>query len=77
MKDIGFHKDVTTGCYLNPFDGFAPKELPIEERYDETTGVASRILPYRVRPAQKPDTQAYVEKSPVSICPFARSSLTR
>jgi galactose-1-phosphate uridylyltransferase len=32
--------------------------------------VASRILPYRVRPAQKPDTQAYVEKSPESICPF-------
>ena len=70
MKDIGFHKDLTTGCYLNPFDGFEPKDMPIEERYDETTGVASRILPYRVHPARKPDTDAYVEKSPESICPF-------
>jgi len=24
-------------------------------RYDEITGVACRILPYRVRPAQRPD----------------------
>ena len=70
MKDIGFHKEITTGRYLNPFANFEPKEIPIEERYDETTGVASRILPYRVRPAQKPDTAAYLEKSPESLCPF-------
>ena len=70
MKEIGFHKEKTTGRYLNPFDDFQPKELPIEVRYDEITGVASRILPYRVRPAQKPDTDAYLEKSPSSICPF-------
>jgi UDPglucose--hexose-1-phosphate uridylyltransferase len=70
MKEIGFHKETTVGRYLNPFDGFEPKDMPIEERYDETTGVASRILPYRVRPAQKPDATAYLEKSPESICPF-------
>jgi len=70
MRDIGFRKELTTGHYLNPFAGFEPKDIPIEERYDETTGVASRILPYRVRPTQKPDTAAYVEKSPESICPF-------
>ena len=70
MKEIGFHKEETTGHYLNPFDGFQPKELPIEVRYDEITGVASRILPYRVRPAHKPDTNVYLEKSPPSICPF-------
>ncbi len=70
MKDIGFHKEITTGRHLNPFRNFEEKEILIEERYDETTGVASRILPYRVRPAQKPDTGAYLEKSPQSICPF-------
>jgi galactose-1-phosphate uridylyltransferase len=70
MKDIGFHKTITTGRYLNPFKNFEEKEILIEERYDETTGVASRILPYRVKPAQKPDTNAYLEKSPPSLCPF-------
>ena len=70
MKDIGFHKEMTTGRYLNPFEGFSPRDLPIEVRYDETTGVASRILPYRVRPSQKPDVEVYLEKSPSSICPF-------
>ncbi|HPC87144.1 MAG TPA: hypothetical protein PK927_11735, partial [Smithellaceae bacterium] len=70
MRDIGFHKETVTGRHLSPFDGFEPKDMTIEERYDETTGVASRILPYRVRPAQKPDTAVYLEKSPESICPF-------
>jgi galactose-1-phosphate uridylyltransferase len=70
MKDIGLTKELTTGCYLNPFDNFQPREIVIEERYDETTGVASRILPYRLRLGQKPDTDAYLEKSPESLCPF-------
>ena len=70
MKDIGFHKEVTRGIYRSPFENFQEKEMIIEERYDETTGVASRILPYRVRPAQKPDTGVYLEKSPSAICPF-------
>ena len=60
MKEIGFHKEETTGHYLNPFDGFHPKELPIEVRYDEITGVASRILPYLVRPSHRPDTDVYL-----------------
>lgn len=70
MKDIGFHKEIARGAYLSPFENFQEKEMVIEERYDETTGVASRILPYRVKPAQKPDTDIYLEKSPPSICPF-------
>lgn len=70
MKNIGFSKIINTGRYLNPFDDFRPKDMTIEERYDETTGVASRILPYRVSIAQKPDISAYLEKSPESICPF-------
>ena len=40
MKYIGFKKEITTGRYLDPFNGFQPKEIPIELRYDETTGVA-------------------------------------
>lgn len=70
MKDIGFHKEITTGRYLNPFKNFENSEMIIEERYDETTGVASRILPYRLKPTHKPDTDAYLEKSPSSLCPF-------
>ncbi len=70
MKDVGFKKEITTGRYLNPFNGFEEKEITIELRYDEITGVACRILPYRVRPAQKPDLDFYLEKSPESLCPF-------
>jgi UDPglucose--hexose-1-phosphate uridylyltransferase len=70
MKDIGFKKEINAGTFLNPFDDFKNKEVVIEERYDETTGVASRILPFRVRPNQKPDVSAYLAKSPESLCPF-------
>ncbi len=70
MRDIGFRMEITRGCYRNPFQNFEEKEILIEERYDETTGVSSRILPYRVRPAQKPDIAPYLEKSPESLCPF-------
>jgi galactose-1-phosphate uridylyltransferase len=72
MKDIGYKKEITKGSFLNPFDGFKNREVVIEERYDETTGVASRILPYRVRPTQKPDVSSYLAKSPESLCPFCR-----
>jgi len=70
MKDLGFKKEITTGYYLDPFNGFQEKQITIESRYDEITGVASRILPYRVRIAQKPDMSEYLEKSPESLCPF-------
>jgi hypothetical protein len=43
MKDIGFKKEITTGCYLDPFNGFQERKIPIELRYDEITGVACRI----------------------------------
>jgi len=64
MKEVGFKKEITTGHYLDPFNDFQEKKVNIELRYDETTGVACRILPYRVRPAKKPDLDSYLEKSP-------------
>ena len=70
MRDLGFKKEITTGHYLDPFNGFQEKKITIEARYDEITGVACRILPYRVRITQKPDTDYYLEKSPESLCPF-------
>ena len=73
MKYIGLKKEITTGRYLDPFNGFQLKEIPMELRYDETTGVACRILPYRMRLSQKPDLNAYLEKSPESLCPFCSS----
>jgi UDPglucose--hexose-1-phosphate uridylyltransferase len=73
MKYTGFKKEIASGHYLDPFNGFQPREIPIELRYDETTGVASRILPYRMRLNQKPDLDAYLEKSPESLCPFCSS----
>lgn len=70
MKEISFRKEVTTGRYLDPFKNFQEKLVTFETRYDEVTGVASRILPYRVRIPQKPDINSYLEKSPESLCPF-------
>jgi galactose-1-phosphate uridylyltransferase len=77
MKEIGFKKEKTIGRYLDPFNGFQEKELPFEVRYDEITGVSSRILPYRVRLTQKPDINSYLEKSPESLCPFCGSLLEK
>ncbi len=77
MKNIGFRKEITTGSFLNPFDGFKKKEVVIEERHDETTGVASRVLPFRARPSQKADLNFYLEKSPESLCPFCPESFDK
>ncbi|MBN2284075.1 MAG: hypothetical protein JXO48_09320 [Deltaproteobacteria bacterium] len=70
MNDIGFHKETTRGTYLDPFNGFQSKESSFEIRRDDTTGVTCRILPFRFSIAEKPDLNAYIEKSPDSICPF-------
>ncbi|HON58172.1 MAG TPA: hypothetical protein PLT45_01425 [Smithella sp.] len=70
MRDLGFKKEIATGYYLDPFDNYREKKITIEWRYDEITGVACRILPYRFRPAQKPELDEYLEKSPESLCPF-------
>ncbi len=75
MKDLGYRKQTSAASFLSPFESWARKELLIEERFDETTGVASRILPFRSHPAQKPDIKSYLEKSPESMCPFCPQSL--
>ena len=73
MKELGFKKTTMIGHYLDPFNNFQEKQVIFETRYDEITGVASRILPYRVRIAQKPDINSFLEKSPESLCPFCTS----
>lgn len=70
MRFKAFKKEITKGRYLNAFKNFEEKEIAIELRHDEITGVACRILPYRVRTAHKPDVESYLEKSPESLCPF-------
>jgi UDPglucose--hexose-1-phosphate uridylyltransferase len=70
MRDLGFKKEITTGYYLDPFNNFQEKKITIELRYDDITGVACRILPYRMRITQKPDMDSYLEKSPESLCSF-------
>jgi UDPglucose--hexose-1-phosphate uridylyltransferase len=77
MKELGFRKESTTGRYLDPFNGFQEKQVNFEVRYDENTGVATRILPYRVRIAQKPDVDSYREKSSESLCPFCSGLLEK
>jgi len=77
MRDLGFKKEITTGYYLDPFNEYREKKITIESRYDEITGVASRILPYRMRIAQKPDLDDYLEKSPESLCPFCADLLEK
>ena len=39
-------------------------------RRDAITGVVTRILPFRSRAYQRPDIDAYLEKSPPEKCPF-------
>ncbi|MGV8057736.1 MAG: hypothetical protein AB2L12_06910 [Smithellaceae bacterium] len=73
MKELGFKKETAIGHYLDPFNNFQEKQVTFEVRYDQITGVASRILPYRTRIAQKPDVESYLEKSPESLCPFCSS----
>ena len=29
MKDVGFQKEITTGCYLDPFNGFQERKSPL------------------------------------------------
>ncbi|NTW77957.1 MAG: hypothetical protein HGB33_09365, partial [Syntrophaceae bacterium] len=70
MKELGFKKETAIGRYLDPFNNFQEKLVNFEVRYDEITGVSSRILPCRVRIVQKPDIDSYLEKSPESLCPF-------
>jgi len=77
MKDLGFKREITTGYYLDPFNNFEEKKITIESRYDEITGVACRILPYRVRFTQKPDLDFFLEKSPESLCPFCSDLLEK
>jgi UDPglucose--hexose-1-phosphate uridylyltransferase len=70
MKEFGFKKETTTGRYLDPFNGFQEKQVDFELRCDGITGVSCRILPYHLRLTQKPDINAYLEKSPESLCSF-------
>lgn len=77
MKELGFKQETAIGRYLDPFNNFQEKQVTFEVRYDEITGVSSRILPYRVRIAQKPDVDSYLEKSPESLCPFCSGLVER
>lgn len=70
MKELGFKKETTVGRYLDPFNNFQEKQVSFEVRYDEITGISSRILLYRSRMSLKPEVDAYLEKSPESLCPF-------
>ncbi|MEN6620876.1 MAG: hypothetical protein ABFD50_04950 [Smithella sp.] len=70
MKELGFKKEKAVGYYLDPFNNFQVKQFNFEIRYDEITGVSSRILPYRAIVNHKPDIDSYLEKSPESLCPF-------
>jgi len=70
MKELGFRKETTVGRYLDPFNNFQEKQVTFEVRYDEITGVSSRILLYRSRMSLKPEIDSYLEKSPESLCPF-------
>lgn len=73
MKELGFKKETTVGRYLDPFNNFQEKQVTFEVRYDEITGVSSRILLYRSRMSLNPEIDSYLEKSPESLCPFCPS----
>ena len=70
MKELGFKKESTVGRYLDPFNNFQEKQVAFEIRYDEITGVSSRILLDRSYMSLKPEIDFYLEKSPESLCPL-------
>ncbi len=70
-----FTREIFTGKYLDPFNGFKEKESTFEIRRDEITGVTARILPSRFRGFQKHDIREYLEKSPEEKCPFCLPQL--
>jgi UDPglucose--hexose-1-phosphate uridylyltransferase len=70
LPDSIYRKELTTGKYLDPFNGFKEKEMHFEIRHDEITGVTCRIIPGRDRASVRPDINQYLEKNPTSACPF-------
>lgn len=70
MINTVYKKELRAGKFLDPLNEFREKEVPIEIRHDEITGVTSHILPTRYRISIKPDLRHYLEKSTESNCPF-------
>jgi galactose-1-phosphate uridylyltransferase len=68
--DSIYRQELAIGKHLDPFNGFAEKEMRFETRHDEITGVTCRIIPGRYRASVRPDINQYLEKSPESACPF-------
>lgn len=77
MQELGFKKEKTVGRFLDPFNNFQEKQIEFEVRYDEISGVVSRILPFRFRITTKPDINSYLEQSPASLCPFCSGLLEK
>ena len=70
MLSALYKKELRIAKYLDPLNEFKEKEVPIEIRHDEITGVTCHILPTRYRISIKPDIKQYLEKSAESNCPF-------
>ncbi len=70
MIERVYKKELRLEKYLDPLNDFKEKEVSIEIRHDEITGVTSHILPNRYKISIKPDSKHYLEKSPESNCPF-------
>ncbi len=70
MINAVYKRELRVGKYLDPLNDFKKKEVPIEIRHDEITGVTCHVLTSRNRISIKPDIQHYLEKSTESNCPF-------
>jgi len=69
MRDVGFKKEITTGCYFDPFNGFQERKVLLNcVMMNHRRGMPHFTLS---RPsAQRPDLNFYLEQSPESLCPF-------
>lgn len=70
-KIEGFYKkELLVGTYLDPFHDYQEKDVVIEIRQDEVTGVTCHIIPSSYRNPGKPDIASILEKSKRADCPF-------
>jgi len=61
MKDIGFRKEITTGCYLDHFDGFQEKNFLLKYAMMKSPVYLPAFYLTACVRTKKPDLDCYLE----------------
>ena len=75
MMSVSFKKIKDSMGLMNPFKDFSQDEIPLEIRYDPLTGQTTRVFDLPYRPIERPDFEAFVQRSKEMMCPFCPESL--